>query len=64
MFSANEFHLIAQIIWYFIEGHHYRSLEYPFEDKSNYLKYIVLVEEEELVFIKAIVLKDGGLKLA
>lgn len=53
MYSVNEFHLIAQIIWYFIEGHHYRSLEYPFEDKSNYLKYIVLVEEEELVFYKS-----------
>lgn len=34
--------LIAQIIWYFIEGYHYRSNEYPFGSRENYLKYIVL----------------------
>lgn len=45
--------LITQIIWYFIEGYHYRSYEFPFEDKTNYFKYIVLIEEEELVFYKS-----------
>lgn len=51
--STNEFHLISQMIWYFIEGVQFRSFEYPFEDKSNYYKYIVLAEDEELVFYKS-----------
>lgn len=45
--------LIAQIIWYFIEGFHYRSNEYPFGSKDNYIKYIVALEEEELIFYKS-----------
>ena len=45
--------LIAQIIWYFIEGVNYRSNEYPFGTKENYLKYIVPLENEELVFFKS-----------
>ena len=45
--------LIAQIIWYFIEGFHYRSNEYPFGSKENYIKYIIPLEEEELVFYKS-----------
>jgi len=45
--------LIAQIIWYFIEGFHYRSNEYPYGSKENYLKYIIPFENEELVFFKS-----------
>lgn len=45
--------LIAQILWYFIEGYHYRSNEYPFGSRENYLKYIVPLEDEELVFFKS-----------
>lgn len=45
--------LIAQIIWYFIEGVNYRSNEYPFGTKENYLKYIVPLETEELIFFKS-----------
>ena len=45
--------LTAQIIWYFIEGFSYRSKEYPFGTKEHYLKYIVLVEDEELIFFKS-----------
>jgi arginase family enzyme len=45
--------LIAQIIWYFIEGINYRSNEYPFGTRENYLKYIVPLESEELVFYKS-----------
>jgi hypothetical protein len=44
--------LIAQIVWYFIEGFHYRSNEYPFGGKENYIKYIIPLEEE-LVFYKS-----------
>ncbi|WP_130735994.1 formimidoylglutamase [Flavobacterium sp. J27] len=52
-FSEKESTLIAQIIWYFIEGYCFRSKEYPFGTKERYLKYIVLVEEEELIFFKS-----------
>ncbi|MCO6162373.1 formimidoylglutamase [Flavobacterium sp. NRK F7] len=51
--SEKESILIAQMIWYFIEGFSYRSKEYPFGTKENYLKYIVLVEDEELIFFKS-----------
>lgn len=51
--SRQESILIAQIIWYFIEGFHYRSHEYPFGSKDNYLKYIIPQEEEELIFYKS-----------
>lgn len=52
--SGQESVLIAQIIWYFIEGIHYRSNEYPFGSKDNYIKYIIPFEEEEgLIFYKS-----------
>ncbi len=45
--------LIAQMIWYFIEGYSFRSNEYPFISKANYLKYIVPIDDDELVFFKS-----------
>lgn len=51
--SNNELLLVAQTIWYFIEGFSIRSKEYPFGSKEEYLKYIVLVEEDELIFYKS-----------
>jgi arginase family enzyme len=51
--SDRESCLIAQIIWYFIEGVQYRSNEYPFGSKESYLKYIVPLDEEELIFYKS-----------
>ncbi len=45
--------LIAQILWYFIEGVNYRSNEYPFGSREHYIKYIVPLENEELVFYKS-----------
>ena len=51
--SRQESVLIAQVIWYFIEGFHYRSNEYPFGSKENYVKYIIPSENEELVFYKS-----------
>lgn len=50
--SQQESVLIAQIIWYFIEGFHYRSNEYPFGSKEHYIKYIIPLEEE-LIFYKS-----------
>lgn len=51
--SKQEAVIVAQLIWYFIEGFHYRSNEYPFGSRDNYLKYIVPLEEEDLVFYKS-----------
>jgi hypothetical protein len=50
--SKQESVLIAQIIWYFIEGFHYRSNEYPFGSKEHYIKYIIPLEDE-LIFYKS-----------
>ncbi|AWI24606.1 formimidoylglutamase [Flavobacterium pallidum] len=51
--SKQESVLVAQILWYFIEGFHYRSNEYPFGSKEHYLKYTVPTEDEFLVFYKS-----------
>lgn len=51
--SAQEASLIAQIMWYFIEGFHYRSNEYPYGSKEQYLKYIIPSDSQELVFYKS-----------
>ena len=51
--TRQEAALIAQVVWYFIEGMHYRSNEYPFGSKEQYLKYIVPMEGDELVFYKS-----------
>ncbi len=51
--SRQESVLIAQIIWYFIEGFHYRYNEYPFSTKENYIKYIVPVEGDVIFFYKS-----------
>ncbi|MBC7641173.1 MAG: formimidoylglutamase [Flavobacterium sp.] len=51
--SIQESILIAQIMWYFIEGYHYRSNEYPFSCKDNYIKYIVPVDDHEIIFYRS-----------
>lgn len=51
--SINESVLVAQLIWYFIEGYNYRSNEYPFGSKELYSRYIVPMESEELIFYKS-----------
>lgn len=45
--------LVAQVIWYFIEGYNFRSNEYPFGSKELYSRYIVPLETEELIFYKS-----------
>jgi len=45
--------LIAQIIWYFIEGVNYRYNDYPFDIKDKYKKYIVPVENQTINFFKS-----------
>ena len=51
--NGNEVVLTAQMLWYFIEGFCFRSNEYPFGTKDNYIKYIVPIEDEELIFYKS-----------
>ena len=51
--NRNEVVLTAQMFWYFIEGFCFRSNEYPFGTKENYIKYIVPIEDEELIFYKS-----------
>ena len=47
-------HLIAQMIWYFIEGVNFRVKDYPFSGKENYQKFTILLEEDEpLLFYKS-----------
>ena len=51
--NSHEVVLTAQMLWYFIEGFCFRSNEYPFGTKEHYIKYIVLIEDEELIFYKS-----------
>ena len=51
--NGNEVVLTAQMLWYFIEGFCFRSNEYPFGTKEHYIKYIVPIEDEELIFYKS-----------
>lgn len=45
--------LMAQLIWYFIEGVNFRKKEYPFESKKDYIKYIVPIEDDVINFFKS-----------
>ncbi len=45
--------LIAQMIWYFIEGFNFRINEYPFTSKKDYKKYIVPIEDTTINFFKS-----------
>jgi len=48
-------HLVAQMIWYFIDGFYNRAHDFPFRDEENYLKYRVSISDhkEEIVFFKS-----------
>jgi len=48
-------HLVAQMIWYFIEGFYNRMHEYPVKDKSDLVKFLVPVKnlDHEIVFYKS-----------
>ena len=39
--------LIAQMIWYFIEGVNYRAKDYPFVTKEKYQKFTVLLNDDD-----------------
>lgn len=48
-------HLVAQMLWYFMEGVQLRKGDYPFADKKDYQKFTVLINEGEytLIFYKS-----------
>lgn len=49
--------LLAQMIWYFVEGVNCRVKDDDFTNDNYYQKYNVLVEDDELIFFKS--LKTG-----
>jgi formiminoglutamase len=53
--DAQTVHLLAHMIWYFIEGYGSRKKDYPLTDKKDFLKYRVAVKEseQEIVFYKS-----------
>jgi len=48
-------HLVAQMIWYFIDGFYNRKNDSPLKDKKAYLKYRVSIQEHkhEIIFYKS-----------
>jgi formiminoglutamase len=48
-------HLVAQMIWYFIDGYYNRKNDYPIINKSEYTKYRVAIKDHdhEIVFYKS-----------
>ena len=45
--------LLAQIIWYFIEGVYYRFNEYPVNIDNGFLKYSVTLSNQRIIFYKS-----------
>ncbi|MCX6271646.1 MAG: formimidoylglutamase [Bacteroidetes bacterium] len=48
-------HLVAQMIWYFIDGYYNRKHDFPLAEKENYIKYLVTISghKDEMVFFKS-----------
>ncbi len=46
--------LVAQMVWYFVEGVNCRVKEDPLNDDANYQKFNVLIDDDELIFYKSI----------
>ena len=51
--TAQAYQLIAQIIWYFIEGHNYRVSESPYIKTDDFTKFIVPTDAEDLIYHKS-----------
>jgi arginase family enzyme len=53
--SGQSAHLVAQMIWCFLEGFYNRKKDYPFTDISEYTKYRVFLKDHkhEIVFYKS-----------
>jgi hypothetical protein len=48
-------HLLAQMIWYFIDGYYHRTPDYPSSTDDNFIRYNVQLTdyEEGIVFYKS-----------
>lgn len=57
LYESDNHHLsnqmVAQMIWYFLEGFSLRRYEHPYKQADQFLKYTVANEEENLVFYKS-----------
>ncbi|KQC31794.1 formimidoylglutamase [Flagellimonas eckloniae] len=51
--SLQAFQMIAQIIWYFIEGISFRVKEFPSSKSEDFTKFTVPTDTEELIFYKS-----------
>lgn len=45
--------LLAQMVWYFIEGFHLRKPEFPNVDLNGFKKYMVMIDDETFQFYKS-----------
>ncbi len=48
-------HLVAQMIWYFIEGFYNRKQDHPYKDQEEYIKYTVSIKDhkDQIIFYKS-----------
>lgn len=53
--SGQTAHLVAQMIWYFIDGYYNRAHDFPFRDEADYMKYRVSIKDhkDEIIFYKS-----------
>ncbi|MEL6918705.1 MAG: formimidoylglutamase [Bacteroidota bacterium] len=51
--TAQSFQLVAQIIWYFMEGFNFRVEESPYAKSEDFTKFMVPTDTEELTFYKS-----------
>ncbi|TXN38224.1 formimidoylglutamase [Flagellimonas hymeniacidonis] len=51
--SHQAFQMVAQIIWYFIEGISFRVKEFPSSKSEDFTKFTVPTDTEELIFYKS-----------
>ena len=46
--------LVAQLIWYFVEGVNCRVKDDSFNDDATFQKYNVIIEDDDLIFYKSV----------
>jgi arginase family enzyme len=51
--TPQSYQIIAQIIWYFIEGYNYRVKESPYVKTEDFMKYIVPTDADDLIYYKS-----------
>jgi arginase family enzyme len=51
----SDVNLLAQMVWYFVEGYNLRKSDYPISSKASYLKYRVNIDDfkDEIIFYKS-----------